>query len=97
MPWSVNVTCFEIQQGEFIQILHDGHGAIDEDSAQEIHVYDSMYAIDGMHAIVGMYTKKQIASIVIKMMNVQKQDRGYRCDCGLFAVAFATALANGIQ
>ena len=36
--------CFEIQQGEFIQILHDGHGhwlmvsgAITEDGAQEIH------------------------------------------------------------
>ena len=96
--------CFEIQQGEFIQILHDGHGhwlmvsgAITEDGAQEIHVYDSMYAT------VGTYTKKQIASIVsssekeikLKMMNVQKQNGG--CDCGLFAIAFATALANGIQ
>ena len=69
--------CFEIQQGEFIQILHDGHshwlmvsGAITEDGVQEIHVYDSMYAT------VGIYTKKQIASIVsssvkLKMMNVQ--------------------------
>ena len=96
--------CFEIQQGEFIQILHDGHGhwlmvsgAITEDGAQEIHVYDSMYAT------VGTYTKKQIASIVsssekeikLKVMNVQKQNGG--CDCGLFAIAFATALANGIQ
>ena len=81
--------CFEIQQGEFIQILHDGHGhwlmvsgVITEDGAQEIHVYDSMYAT------VGTYTKKQIASIVsssekeikLKMMNVQKQNGG--CDCG---------------
>ena len=60
-------------------------------------MYDSMYAT------VGTYTKKQIASIVsssekdikLKMMNVQKQNGG--CDCGLFAIAFATALANGIQ
>ena len=71
--------------------------AITEDGAQEIHVYDSMYAT------VVTYTKKQIASIVsssekeikLKMMNVQKQNGG--CDCGLFAIAFATALANGIQ
>ena len=48
------------------------------------------------------YTKKQIASIVsasknieLKMMNVQLQNGG--CDCGLFAIAFATALANAIQ
>ena len=46
--------CFEIQRGEFIQILHDGHGhwlmissAITEDGAQEIHVYDSMYPTVG--------------------------------------------------
>ena len=70
---------------------------ITEDGAQEIHVYDSMYAT------VGTYTKKQIASIVsssekeikLKMMNVQKQNGG--CDCGLFAIVFPSALANGIQ
>ena len=57
-------------------------------------MYDSMYAT------VGTYTKKQIASIVsssekeikLKMMNVQKQNVG--CDSGLFAIAFATALAK---
>ena len=50
-------------------------GAIIEDGAQEIHVYDSMYPT------VGTYTKKQIASIVsasknieLKMMNVQLQN-----------------------
>ena len=94
---------FEIQRGEFIQILHDGHGhwlmisgAITENGAQEIHVFDSMYPT------VGTYTKKQIASIVsasknieLKMMNVQLQNGG--CDCGLFAIAFATALANAIE
>ena len=95
---------FDIQCGEFIQILHDGHGhwlTISSIGAskevKEIFVYDSMY-----HSI-GTYTKKQIAAlvssqekeIVIKMMNVQLQAGG--CDCGLFAIAFATALANGIQ
>lgn len=95
---------FEIQQGEFIQVLHDGHGHwlvvsghIGEDGSQEIHVYDSMYPT------VGTYTKKQIASIIssnekeikLKMINVQKQLGG--CDCGLFAIAFATTLATGNQ
>ena len=56
-----------------------------------------------MYPSTGTYTKKQIAAlisseekeIIIKMMNVQLQAGG--CDCGLFAIAFATALANGIQ
>ena len=53
---------FEVQRGEFIQILHDGHGhwlmvssVINEDNAQ---VYDSMYPT------IGTYTKKRIACIL---------------------------------
>ena len=95
---------FDIQRGEFIQILHDGHGhwlTISRIGASkavtEIFVYDSMYPS------VGTNTKKQIAAlvssqekqIVIKMMNIQLQAGG--SDCGLFAIAFATALANGIK
>ena len=95
---------FDIQCGEFIQILHDGHGhwlTISSIGASkevtEIFVYDSTYPS------IGTYTKKLIAAlvssqekkIVIKMMNVQLQAGG--CDCGLFAIAFATGLANGIQ
>ena len=52
---------------------------------------------------IGSHTKAQIACLLackvkqidIRMMNVQLQNRS--CDCGLFAVAFATALANGVQ
>lgn len=93
---------FEIQRGEFIQILHDGighwltissvgcHGA-------EIEVYDSRYPS------IGACIRKQIAAllssheekIIVKMMDVQMQAGG--CDCGLFAIAFATALTCGIQ
>ena len=94
--------CFEIQRSEFIQILHDGHGHwltisnIGCKSPAEILVYDSMYPS------VGSHSKKQIAALLcskekelrLLMMDVQMQSGGY--DCGLFAIAFATALANGI-
>ena len=59
-----------------------------------------MGAEDGAEVYVyGTYTKKQVASILcskkkaikLKIMDVQMQAGG--CDCGLFAVAFAT---NGI-
>ena len=92
---------FEIQRQEFIQILHDGYSHwltvsnIGGSGNNEISVYDSMYPS------TGTYTQKQIAAlisskekeIVIKMMNVQLQYGGY--DCGLFAIAFTTALADG--
>ena len=58
-----------------------------------------------MYPSVGSYTKKQIAAIVcskentitlnIMVSNVQLQAGG--SDCGVFAIAFATALANNIN
>ena len=95
---------FEIQRQPFVQILHDGHGhwlTISSIGGKpgntDISVYDSMYLS------VGSYTKKQIAAIVcskentitLSMRNVQLQAGG--SDCGVFAIAFATALANNIN
>ena len=96
---------FDIQPGEFIQIIHDGHGhwlTISTIGASKnvVHIYDSLLPS------IGSNTKAQIASILacednqidilyIIMMDVQCQEG--TCDCGLFAVAFATALANGIE
>lgn len=85
---------------------HNGHGHwLNESSSgcqpgnKEIFVYDSM------HPSLGLYTKKQIAAtgiaysedntITLKMIIVQLQDGG--ADCGLFAIVFATALANSIN
>ena len=56
-----------------------------------------------MYPSVGSYTKKQVAAIVcskentitLNMRNVQLQAGG--SDCGVFAIAFATALANNIN
>ena len=67
-------------------------------ATEEVLVYDSMYQS------IGTFTKKQIAAIlasqqqqvVVKMMNVQRQTGGAN-DCGLCAIAFATAIVNGIQ
>ena len=95
---------FEIQRQPFVQILHDGHGhwlTISSIGGKpgntDISVYDSMYLS------VGSYTKKQIAAIVcskentitLNMRNVQLQAGG--SDCGVFAIAFTTALANNIN
>ena len=52
---------------------------------------------------IGSHTKKQIATLLhtdssgikIHMINTQRQTGG--SDCGLFAIAFATAIAIGLQ
>ena len=94
---------YYILQGGFIQILHDGFGhwltinTIEATkSPTEVFVYDSMYTFNSTNV------KRQIAAIMagpekitLNMMDVLKQAGG--SDCGLFAIAFATALINGKQ
>ena len=63
-PGKGQMCSFDIERGEFVQILHDGHGhwlmvsTIGVKNDGEVHVYDSMYSS------VRTYTKKQIASIL---------------------------------
>ena len=60
-------------------------------------VYDSLYPS------VGTYIQKQIAALLhtrepeIKVHMIDMQIQAGTCDCGLFAIAAATALAHGIQ
>ena len=70
--------------------MHDGHGHWLTISTVRAEVY----VYDGMYPSVGTYTKKEILctekmEIKLKIMDVQMQAGG--CDCGLFAVAFATS------
>ena len=88
---------YDVPQGGFIQIVHDGFGhwltisTIEATSSTEVFVYDSMYAS------ISTNVKQQIAAIMarpeekitVKMMDVQIQAGG--SNCGLFAIAFATA------
>ena len=94
---------YDVLWGGFIQIVHDGFGhwltisTIEATSSTEVFIYDSMYAS------ISTNVKRQIETIMaqpeekitVKMMDVQKQVGG--SNCGLFAIAFATALINGKQ
>ena len=90
----------DVEPGEFVQILHTGHGHWNTISTigmknAEVQVFDSMYMC------VPTIAKAQIAvlltteepSIKLNFMDVQMQSGGY--DCGLFTIAFATALVLG--
>ena len=64
-------------------------------SRSDVHVYNSMYPKAGtlVKAQTAAILRTESPAICLQFMNVQMQAGGY--DCGLFAVAFATALAFG--
>ena len=80
---------FEVVAGEFVQILHNGHGHwltvtnIGAQGAAEVLVYDSLYAS------ISTSVQKQIAAllhtsnkeITVNIMEIQTQ--AGTCDCGL--------------
>ena len=90
---------FNVQNGDFIQVLNNASchwltistiGA----SCGEVFVYDSLYSG------AGSSLKDHISSILHtngkeKYPHVQQQSGS--CDCGLFALEFATCLVNGIK
>ena len=91
---------FSIESGEFVQILHTGHGHWHVISTigrahPEIDIFDSMYCFCSDHS------KIQIASILttkesaIKLRYIDVQMQSGQSDCGIFAIAFATALVYG--
>ena len=106
VKFQVSNVHLDVQCDEFVQVLHNGAGhwltvsnigATNCKGKPEIFVYDSMYQSVGSFAktqIAAMLASEQ-AQIDVKMMNVQRQEGG--SDCGLFAIAFAPALVNGIQ
>ena len=91
--------CFAVQQQEFVQVLHDKNHWLTIRTVgtprSTILVYDSLYTS------AGEQTKLLIASMLIveedsftlQFADVQKQNGGN--DCGIFAIAFATAICLG--
>ena len=93
---------FVVEPDEFVQIIHTGHGHWNTISTigmkhGEVQVFDSMYMC------LPTMAKAQIATLLateqpaikVNYMDVHMQSGGY--DCGLFAIAFATALVYGNQ
>ena len=82
--------------GEFIQILHTGGNhwvCVSSIGCQKGHVnlYDSLY-----HDIISDEVTEQTKSLLgdefekLVVIPVQQQNNG--CDCGVFAIAYATCL-----
>ena len=91
---------FSIETGEFIQILHGGSNhwltiSTIGTKHPEVRLYDSLLltvAEDVKKQISSLFCTKE-ESIILKFVNIVKQ-AGVN-DCGLFAIAYATALCFG--
>ena len=91
---------FEVMREEFEQILHSGGNhritlSTISCPPATVMIYDSLYSKIPRH------TKEQICALLntkkahinMVFVNVQSQNKAY--DCGVFAIAFATALCEG--
>ena len=93
---------FAVRPGEFVQILNTGHGHWMTVSTigvahPTVCVYDSLYSSAGtrLEAQFASLIQTEKPEISLEFVDVTVQAGTY--DCGLFAVAFATALALGIR
>ena len=94
---------FDIQTGEFLQVLHDGSdhwltvSNVGIKSPAIVKVYDSKYtsASPDLKMQIASLLHTEHPEIQLQYPKVQKQIGG--SDCGLFAVAFATAIVFGIK
>ena len=92
---------FAVQPLEFVQILNTGHGHwVTVSTIGVAHptvcVYDSLYSSAGtrLEAQIASLIQTEEPEISLEFVDVTVQAGTY--DCGLFAVAFAAALALGI-
>lgn len=93
---------FEVEPGEFVQILHNGAGhwitiSTVGTNHPGVQVFDSLYTtcpLECKAQIVAMLATEH-SSLQLKHMNVQMQTG--EDDCGVFAIAFATAVVYAKQ
>ena len=91
---------FTVESHEFIQILHNGRGhwlVVSTVGVEhpEVQVFDSLYSSSStsVKTQVAALLATDRPSISMSFMDVQMQSGS--SDCGIFAIAFATALVFG--
>lgn len=94
---------FDIQTGEFVQVLNNGNGhwvtisTVGVKSPAVVKVYDSYYcsASDELKMQIASILHSEHPVIQLHFPAVQKQSGS--SDCGLFALAFATSIVFNVR
>ena len=94
------VMAFDVQRSDFVQIINTGHGHWNTISSVGVE-HPVVQIFDSMHTDLPAMAKAQIATLLttnkpaikLQFMDVQKQSGS--SDCGLFAIAYATAIVLG--
>ena len=91
---------FRVESQEFVQILHNGKKhwmTVSTIGAKhpKVLAYDSMlsHAPDRLQQQIATLLKTEETAIDVKFCKVAMQTNG--CDCGVYAIAYATALCLG--
>ena len=90
---------FKVERGAFVQIIHSrNHWVCITNTAcnkGEMEVIDSMFDTLPQKAVnqVAAFVHRELPALNLKFLNTQRQ-RGYS-DCGLYAIATATAICEG--
>ena len=93
---------FEVETGEFVQIIHTGEAHWNVVSTfgtqhPDVNVFDSMYCHYPEHSKVQISNLLMTTKNTIRLHYNNVQMQSGQADCGLFAIAFATALLNGLH
>ena len=91
---------FATVDGKFVQVLHVNNNhwiCVAGNKNNEVSVYDSMGGnlSKDMVPVIARMVKCEDEELMVKLMPVQHQTNGN--DCGLFALAFATDIAKGVD
>ena len=93
---------FSVQKGEFVQIVHNGAGhwlTLSTVGTQQstVHIYDSVYcsATDEVKNQLASILQTTSNKITLHFISVPRQSGS--ADCGVYAIAYATALVLGVR
>ena len=92
---------YSIQKNEFIQIIHDKNywvtiHADPETYVSTVYLYDSLQKAKVSDSIVKQVCEiRKCSQSILNIVSMPVQQQLNACDCGVFAVAFATDLAYG--
>ena len=101
-PTLQQVNAFQVHSGEFVQIVNvrNNHWCVVSSVGCEegvVNVYNSLYSSvsEDTVSLIASIVHSSASSLVVRMMNVEKQKNG--SDCGVLSIAYAFDICAGFD